>query len=72
MEGSGSGLENPRLKTVGIRCAEHATPLCPQKLALTLPNIVGSSVGIVRLPTNINNVFYDVFIISYSIGYVGY
>jgi hypothetical protein len=33
---------------VGIRCADHATPLCPQKLALTSPTNGVSSVGIVR------------------------
>jgi hypothetical protein len=32
---------------VGIRCADHATPLDPQKLALTLPTSGGRSVGIV-------------------------
>jgi hypothetical protein len=39
---SGSGLEN-RLTTVGIRCADHATPLYPQKLALTSPTSCGRS-----------------------------
>jgi hypothetical protein len=33
---------------VGIRCADHVTPLYPQKLALTSPNGGGRSVGIVR------------------------
>jgi hypothetical protein len=27
-----------RLTTVGIRCADSATPLCPQKLALNFAN----------------------------------
>jgi hypothetical protein len=36
---------------VGIRCADHVTPLCPQKLALTSPTGGGRSVGIVRLRT---------------------
>ena len=30
------------------RCADHATPLYPQKLALTSPTGGGRSVGIVR------------------------
>jgi hypothetical protein len=33
---------------VGIRCADHVTPLYPQKLALTSPTSGGRSVGIVR------------------------
>jgi hypothetical protein len=39
----------PRLKAVGARFADHATPLYPQKLALT--SVIGGSrsVGIVRL-----------------------
>jgi hypothetical protein len=36
---------------VGIRCADHAKPLYPQKLALTSPTRGGRSVGIVRLRT---------------------
>ena len=36
---------------MGIRCADHMTPLYPQKLALTLPTGGGRSVGIVRLRT---------------------
>ena len=36
---------------VGIRCADHVTPLYPQKLALTLPTGSGRSVGIVRSRT---------------------
>ena len=33
---------------VGIRYADHVTPLYPQKLALTSPTGGGRSVGIVR------------------------
>ena len=48
--GSGSGLE--KIKTaVGNRCADHVTPLYPQKLALTSPTGGGRSVGIVRSRT---------------------
>jgi len=36
---------------VGIRCADHVTPIYPQKLALTTPTGVGRSVGIVRSRT---------------------
>jgi len=36
---------------VGTRCADHVTPLYPQKLALTSPTGGGRSVGIVRVPT---------------------
>src|SRR5215469_10945374 len=40
-----------RLTAVGIRCADHVTPLYPQKLALTSPTGGGHSVGIVRSRT---------------------
>jgi len=36
---------------VGTRCADHVTPLYPQKLALTTPTGGGRSVGIVRVRT---------------------
>jgi len=36
---------------VGTRCADHVTPLYPQKLALTSPTDGGRSVGIVRVRT---------------------
>jgi len=36
---------------VGTRCADHVTPLYPQKLALTSPIGGGRSVGIVRVRT---------------------
>ena len=41
------GLENRRFTAVGTRCADHVTPLYPQKLALTSPTGGGRSVGIV-------------------------
>ena len=36
---------------MGIRCADHVTPLYPQKLALTSPTGGGRSVGIIRSRT---------------------
>jgi hypothetical protein len=45
------GLENRDLTAVGICCADHVTPLYPQKLALTSPTGSGRSVGIVRSRT---------------------
>ena len=45
------GLENRDLTAVGTRCADHVTPLYPQKLALTSPTGGGRSVGIVRVRT---------------------
>jgi len=36
---------------VGTRCADHVTPLYPQKLTLTSPPGGGRSVGIVRVRT---------------------
>ena len=36
---------------MGIRCADHMTPLYPQKLALTSPTDGGRSVRIVRSRT---------------------
>ena len=36
---------------MGTRCANHVTPLYPQKLVLTLPTGGGRSVGMVRSRT---------------------
>ena len=43
---------------MGIRCADHVTPLYPQKLALTSPTGGGRSVGIVRSRTKATEFFY--------------
>ena len=41
-----------------IRCADHVTPLYPQKLALTSPTGGGRSVGIVRSRTKATEFFF--------------
>jgi hypothetical protein len=46
------------LTAVGIRCADHVTPLYPQKLALTSPAGGGRSVGIVRSRTKATEFMY--------------
>ena len=44
---------------MGIRCADHVTPLYPQKLALTSPTGGGRSVGIVRSRTKATEEYLD-------------
>jgi hypothetical protein len=51
MEKWGFRYRKPKLPTVGIRCADHATPFYPLKLALTSPTSDVRLVGIVRLRT---------------------
>ena len=46
---------------MGIRCADHVTPLYPQKLALTSPTGGGRSVGIVRSRTKATEFFFIKF-----------
>ena len=47
----GSRFRKQRLMAVGTRCANHVTPLYPQKLPLTSPTGGGRSVGMVRSRT---------------------
>ena len=44
---------------MGTRCADHVTPLYPQKLVLTLPTGGGRSVGIVRVRTKATEFVYN-------------
>ena len=57
-------LIKQRLTAVGTRCADHVTPLYPQKLALTSPTGGGRSVGIVRSRTKATEFCY--FVSMYS------
>ena len=49
---------------MGIPCADHVTPLYPQKLALTSPTGGGRSVGIVRSRTKATELLANVMIIQ--------
>ena len=52
---------------MGIRCADHVTPLYPQKLALTSPTGGGRSVGIVRSRTKATEGFFVVCEMTWDI-----
>ena len=47
---------------MGTRCADHVTPLYPQKLALTSPTGGGRSVGTVRVRTKATEFSFSVYI----------
>jgi hypothetical protein len=49
---------------VGIRCANHVTPLYPQKLALTSPTCGGRSVVMVRSRTKTTEFSFFVLIVN--------
>ena len=49
---------------MGTRCADHVTPLYPQKLALTWPTGGGRSVGIVRVRTKATEFSFSFIITS--------
>jgi hypothetical protein len=57
---SGCDLENQDYY-LGIRLADYATPLYPQKLALTFPTSGGRSVGIVVSRTEATQIFFKGF-----------
>jgi len=51
---------------VGTHCADHVTPLYPQKLALTSPTGGGRSVGIVRVRTKATELVNYILSVSFS------
>jgi len=54
---------------VGTRCADHVTPLYPQKLALTSPTGGGRSVGIVRVRTKTTEYLTKFFLFIHMSGF---
>ena len=51
---------------MGIRCADHVTPLYPQKLALASPTGGGRSVGIVRSRTKATEISFVFISFSFT------
>ena len=52
---------------MGTRCADHVTPLYPQKLALTWPTGGGRSVGMVRVRTKATEFSFLVLLVPCTI-----
>ena len=55
---------------MGTRCANHVTPLYPQKLALTSPTGGGRSVGMVRSRTKATEFSLVLDILRQSCGHL--
>ena len=53
-----ASVQKTEINGRGDRCADHVTPLYPQKLALTSPTGGGRSVGIVRSRTKTTEFFF--------------
>jgi len=64
---SGSRSRKQRLTTVGTRCADHVTPLYPQKLALTSPTSGSRSVGIVHMRTKATEFFFNDYLLRLGV-----
>ena len=63
MNEKSSGFRSRKeINGLGTRCADHVTPLYPQKLALTSPTGGGRSVGIVRVRSLVLVKTYDIII----------
>jgi hypothetical protein len=64
----GTGLDNRDYGRRGIHCADYATPLYPQQLALTSPTSGDRSVGIVHSLTQATEYVLIIIIIIIILG----
>jgi hypothetical protein len=55
-------VQKTEIMAAGIRCADHTTPLYPQKLALTSPTSGGRSVGVLDSQTTATEFFFFTFV----------